>query len=397
MDQLLKWSRPFVLAVFIGGIAAGGVLAGQTGVSQSGAVTTYTPPSDVVIDYQHAKPMPLPMAHTKPLRPLEGGVSVQKSGVPKFVPGSPGTGVMTPETWTPPVTKEAVGSEADIVTPQEYGTSNHPFTTSRVDLSGNSPSNRYPYRAAGKLYFKIGADTYVCSASLIDKGIIVTAAHCVADFGASTFYSGWKYVPAQSGATRPYGTWSVKTAYVLGSYLNGTDSCAEAGIVCENDVAVLVAAPKLGVYPGRATGWFGYGWDGWGFAPTSPNSALINQLGYPVTHDGGLKMQRTDSLGYVDSTSSNNTVWGSRQTGGSSGGPELVNLGKAAVLSGTDAGTDGDYNIVVGVTSWGYTSTLYKEQGASPFTSSNIGDTTIPDTLVYEACAAYPKACTLPP
>ena len=99
-------------------------------------------------------------------------------------------------------------------------------------------------------------------------------------------------------------------------------------------------------------------------------------------------MQRTDSQGNVDATMANNTVWGSRQTGGSSGGPELVNLGIVASLNGTSVGTDGDSNIVVGVTSWGSTNTNVKRQGASPFTSDNV-------LLLYnDACGDFPKACT---
>ncbi len=98
-------------------------------------------------------------------------------------------------------------------------------------------------------------------------------------------------------------------------------------------------------------------------------------------------MQRTDSQGYVDGAAAGNTVWGSRQTGGSSGGPEVVNLGYVANLNGISVGSDANTNVVVGVTSWGYTDQVYKAQGASPFTSNNI----VP--LVNAACSAYPKAC----
>jgi hypothetical protein len=95
-------------------------------------------------------------------------------------------------------------------------------------------------------------------------------------------------------------------------------------------------------------------------------------------------MQRTDSLGYVDPASSDNTVWGSRQTGGSSGGPNLVNLG---IPGRFDGNWMIDFNIVVGVTSWGYTDTSIKIAGSSPFTSRNI------TVLVDEVCSAYPDAC----
>ena len=151
----------------------------------------------------------------------------------------------------------------------------------------------------------------------------------------------------------------------------------------------LRLAPQSGAFPGTRTGWLGYGWNGYGF--NTVNLALINQLGYPVSHDSGNRMQRTDSEGFVGSAASfsGNTIWGSRQTGGSSGGPEVVNLGVLAALSGgISVGAEAAFNIVVGVTSWGYTNQAVKQQGASPFTSTNI----VP--LVNAVCTALPAACS---
>ena len=65
-----------------------------------------------------------------------------------------------------------------------------------------------------------------------------------------------------------------------------------------------------------------------------------------------------------------------------------VNLGIPPSLNGTGAGTAATHNIVVGVTSWGYVSTLEKEQGASRFTSGNV------PVLVSAACSATPAACS---
>jgi hypothetical protein len=48
-----------------------------------------------------------------------------------------------------------------------------------------------------------------------------------------------------------------------------------------------------------------------------------------------------------------------------------VNLGIRGTLS-TPVGSEGNSNIVVGTTSWGYTSSAIKQQGASPFLSTNI-------------------------
>lgn len=396
MNRLIvKVGWLFLIAVFLVGMTTSGVLAGQGQVSSMNGVTAYTQSSQEregsTIDYQNAKPMPMPMVDTPPLGSFEGGASVEDLGIPGFEPGSPGTGKMSLQTWAPGTEGEII-DEADVPIPQEYGASNHPFTTSRVDLKKNDPSKLYPYRAAGKLYFKIGTGSYVCSASLIKKGLFVTAAHCVAAFGKEKFYTAWEYIPALSGSLKPYGTWKVTKAYVKTSYYDGTDPCSTPGIVCENDVAVLVVTPQETTYPGTKTGWFGYGYNGYGFAlvpaPINQKAALITQLGYPVSHDSGLMMQRTDSPGLLVSDLVNNTVWGSRQTGGSSGGPELVNFGKAAALSGgVLVGADASFNYVVGVTSWGYIDQAVKQQGASPFLSSNI------KSLVTTACTDYPAAC----
>ena len=379
----------FIALVFIA-VAAGGVWAAGT-VTSSKGVTVFTPTGKAAgaIDFKNAKPMPLPQATTEPVSPWENAAPAANMGTPGFSPGNLGSSKKAIPSILFDAADEVDSQFEDPIGPQEYGTSSHVFTTSRVDLSTNNESKVYPYRAAGKLYFKIGTSTYVCSASLIKRGIIVTAAHCVANFGQSQFYSGWTFIPALSGTTAPYGQFTVAQARVLTSYYNGTDSCYNSGVVCTNDVAVLVANKNTsGYYPGSYTGWLGYAWNGYGFATfNSAKVAQISQLGYPVSHDGGIKMQRTDSMGYVNTTMSGNTVWGSRQTGGSSGGPEVVNLGVAASLSGTTYGSDATYNLVVGVTSWGYTSTAVKEQGASPFTNGNIAN------LVNLSCAAVPAAC----
>ena len=138
------------------------------------------------------------------------------------------------------------------------------------------------------------------------------------------------------------------------------------------------------VYIGSKTGWFGY-WYGGGF---TNGITEITQLGYPCDLDNCQLMERTDSQGFQSSSLSNNTIIGSLMTGGSSGGPWVVNLGTPPTLSGGDAfGAFSGYDLVVGVTSWGYTDLTIKQQGAAPFTSGDI------QTLHTTACGAFPKAC----
>ena len=371
----------------------------RTGVTQQGDVTILTVPSVQAqasasgIDYTNAQPMPLPSAPSRSgsglLDPLNAQVSL---GTPSYSAGSQGDGIMSPVL----LGKPAAGNSNDV-TPQEFGTFNHPFSTSQIDLGGLATNTAYPYRAAGKLFFQktVGGGTWVCSAALIKRGIVVTAAHCVANYGASQFYTNWHFDPGYRNGIAPYGDWTAAQVWIKTRYYNGTDACAVYGVVCPDDVAIIVLASQSGAYPGTSTGWFAYGANGWGFTalnaappgPIGPQVTQITQLGYPVCLDNGQYQERNDSYGYVDANSSNNTVIGSLMCGGSSGGPWVVNLGKPPVLTGTTAGTYPDHNVIVGVTSWGYVSTLPKEHGASPFTSYNVV------SLVNSACTSVPAAC----
>jgi V8-like Glu-specific endopeptidase len=364
--------------------------AAQSQVRTTGATTTLALPSQTSqlgaqIDFANAKPMRMPAANVAAPSPAKAMASaldpLEIFGRPGAEDGGSGTGEQTPV---------RLAARQDIpqgsgIEPEEFGTSAQPYTTSRAKAMGDMTTNYYPYRAAGKLFFKIGANSFLCSASLIKPGIVVTAAHCVANYGQSQFYSGWTFVPAYNNGSAPYGTWTAASATILTKYYNGTDSCAQFGVICPDDVALLTLNSQSGSYAGNSAGWFGYGWDGYGFNASS--QALITQLGYPVALDGGLLMERNDSQGFVAPSLSNNTIIGSLMTGGSSGGPWLVNFGLPPSLSGISFGSAASHNIVVGVTSWGYTDTSVKQQGASPFTSGNIVK------LVTRVCTATPAAC----
>jgi V8-like Glu-specific endopeptidase len=347
--------------------------------SQNG-VTGITVGSAEAIDFVNAKAMPLPanFSAPDPGAHLQSLLSNTSLGTPGVSAGADGNGAQNSIFLGTPAASEG-GIES-----QDYGTQNHPFTTAKADLNGGATNTFFPYRPAGKLFFKIGSSNYICSASLIKKGVVVTAAHCVANYGKKQFYGSWQFVPGYRNGSAPYGVWTVRTAYVLSAYYNGTDGCYQYGVICPDDVAILLLNPSGSSYPGTATGYYGYGWNGYGFVGTLTQ---ITQLGYPAGLDNAAYMERNDSYGYRNSTYSNNTVIGSNMNGGSSGGPLIVNFGIAPTLTGETNGSAPSREVVVGVTSWGYTSTAPKEQGAAPFTSSNI----VP--LVSAACTAVPGAC----
>lgn len=350
------------------------------------------PAKSATIDYANAKAMPLPTATNAPATIAAATAKAAvASGPSGATAGFVGNGKTSPVTF--PAPKTPVATDGGFSS-QAYGTSKHPYTTALADASGLRVTSAYPYSAAGKLFFKEGTDSYVCSASLIKRGLVVTAAHCVMQYGSKTYYTGHVFVPGyyESGSTAyaPFGQWKAAAIVAPSAYFNGTDVCADGatGVVCQNDVAVIALKSQSSAYPGTKTGYFGYAYGTYSYADNK--TAQITQLGYPVALNYGGRMERTDSTGFVDSTAVNNTVIGSQQTGGSSGGPWLVNFGMAPTITGdAGAGQEAARNRVVGVTSWGYTNSAVQEQGASLFTSTNIA------ALVSRICnsTTYKAVC----
>jgi len=308
--------------------------------------------------------------------------------------------------------------------PNAYGNMSPfaPYTMSRVSASALGVTNlasqvgvtSAPWRATGALYFKVGSATGACSASMIRPGILVTAAHCVYDFGAKSnagFHTNFRFYPAlYANRAPPYGIWTATAEYISSSYYNGTDTCLSTGVFCNNDIAIIVMARNAKkLLPGRVVGWYGYGWNGYSFATSFGGETLasITQLGYPVAFDKGYAMERNNGIGaYFTTGNLKNTLMGSPMTGGSSGGPWLVNFGTVpAMVSPATTGSSPAMS-VIGVTSWGYTTPGSELVGASWFGenvefpkaayldshkvnrgSGNIG------FLIAQACTAYYDHC----
>ncbi len=373
---------------------------------QAAANGTVAPPAAAKAAAASANPAP-PAGPYKSALPLASQAEFQageKAAAASVMAGAPGSS----------------GDSGAEAAPMAYGTSTAPYTTKRVAVTtfgtsttaANTPVNSYPYRATGKLYFKEGSDTYVCTASLVKKGVLVTAAHCVFNYGkgASGWYSNWTWCPANvNSAGGAYGCYSGVQPRILTPYYNGTDVCTQSGVVCNNDIATIVLAPKGTVHAGTTVGFYNYGWNGYAYSTTAvlggARAVQITQLGYPVAFDSGYQMERTDAVGwYYTSGNLRNTQIGSAQTGGSSGGPWIVNFGTNPVIntSQASAGTQ-PIQSVVGVTSYGSTTVGYNRQGASYFGQNtaypgasatyggygagNIGK------LMQDTCTANPTAC----
>lgn len=285
---------------------------------------------------------------------------------------APNTSGVKADTTAGPNAKGVMTKDGpDYFTTRAFGTFGLPYTTTRVQegnqsaagaTSANRLSTTYPYRTIGKLTFTQG----YCSASLIRRGVIVTAAHCIQNFGSGgAVFTNFQFRPGHYGATgataaqvAPHGTWNAWSFVRPATWANGTD--IGCGAARDNDLAVIALRKNAnGQFAGNLVGWMAYGWNNYSFV-TSPktgnlHTAAVSTLGYPALMDSGTIMQRTDGPTYTTAVCNAGQLWqGSNLTGGSSGGPWVVNFsGRNAVLSGGAVLGTQSTMAVIGVTSWG--------------------------------------------
>jgi Trypsin len=275
--------------------------------------------------------------------------------------------------------EETSRSRLDAAMPRAFGSFGIPYTTARVGLgagtstaaptSPNFLSATYPYRASGKLLFSVAGETYFCSATVIRRGLVLTAAHCVQDFGGgSSFYRSFTFRPAHYGRTgatsaqiQPYGAWTANAVSVASSWSNGTDP--GCGAARANDIAILAMQPSKNRFIADVVGRIKVATGLYSFVSSARTgnlaTASVTALGYPGLIDAGRIMQRSDGPTHVvrpcgSSNTTRNLTQGSNFTGGSSGGPWIVNFGIGAgtPFFGAVPGNESEMRIV-GVTSWG--------------------------------------------
>jgi hypothetical protein len=255
-------------------------------------------------------------------------------------------------------------------TRQAYGAHRIPYTSTRVQLGSSSYNSTVgpnflgtttPYRQVGKLR----TDQGDCTATLIRRSVIVTAAHCIQDFGSrSNIGSGFTFVPGYygPGATAaqraPYGEWRWAALWRPASWANGTDT--GEGAARNNDIAVIILRKNsANRFLGDLIGWLGYSWNNYSYvaSPLTGNLrvAAVSTLGYPSGIDDGEIMQRSDGPSYLTTESGALLMTqGSNFTTGASGGPWIVNFFSVApvLAEGSVIGTHPN-RAVIGVTSFG--------------------------------------------
>jgi V8-like Glu-specific endopeptidase len=286
-----------------------------------------------------AVPFPIPAgrAAQRPARPAPAAAPVRvksqssPSGRPSVEPIPAEVRLLEPvdsETREP----GTVGSRV----PASRGLSEAPFTTSRVFPTDSV--TEYPNRLAGKLFFSNGTSGSYCSAAVIQRRLLITAAHCLYSPVLNRYHSGFLFIPAYFADAAPFGKWTAARARVPQGWINGGSrlpSEFDFGTIELNDASNNVRI-------GDRLGWFG--WETY-----AAIGKHLTQIGYPLSLDDGNRMILSQSVGR-ENLSSKNVYIGSAQGRGSSGGPWIKDYG---VQPAGQILTDGAaFNNIVAVTSY---------------------------------------------
>lgn len=226
-----------------------------------------------------------------------------------------------------------------------------------------------PYRSTGLYVFQAADGLYYrCTATLINQAILVTAGHCVHDGSGSD--TGWN----QSGVFYPgytarFSTSGQRFGYCQVTGLTTTTEWYNTGALGQgSDVAMAVCGRLTSAswayvnnrLPGEALGYFGFC-----YSNCILDYNFLTQLGYPANYHDGNQMTVSQHLAETVVQGGPDYVYGTGMGGGSSGGPQVQNIGRLWDLS-VDRGQNTARNVIYAVTSWGYDDDSLKIGGAAP-------------------------------
>ena len=290
---------------------------------------------------EQAQPYPMPTQSGSPST-AEGTLvpMAEPTGEPGAVSGMLPGGVKLPEPASQVITS----------TTQPQHTPYHDFIPyTRWSLIGRY--DKYPNFAILKMFFSQDhdgngtVDNFVCSASTVGVHAAWTAGHCVTNnLSGAGANGGWSsnvlVCPVYDNGVHPaHGCWAWAQLHTLAAYQNGGNGNVDFGGVSTQPTGTVIAG-SLGAH----TGGLGFAWN------QGRNQHWIG-MGYPAgaPFAGGKIIMAASGYGYDDDWSPDSILsvaMGSNLTGGSSGGPWIIQYG----LPGQVAG--GGNNYVNGHNDW---------------------------------------------
>ena len=262
-----------------------------------------------------AQPYPLEILPNEPAVSLE---LAKPDGAPGIIPGSP------PEVGQ----RTTTNSEETLAFSQATVTGyNYPPPFARYQ---NFDSYQvYPYSTVGVLFFKQAGVPFRCSAASIGNNGIWTAGHCIhkgdgeLDADGNVIDQGtWStevvFAPAYQNGATPYGVWSVFELWITPEWFTSQDLRYDMGGVVLNDYGDTISQVVGNL----------------GFAYNMDDSLHWMNIAYPSAPPffGSTQQICAGSFAYTDTSmpAPFPVAMGCDMTGGSSGGPWILNFGGSA-------------------------------------------------------------------
>ncbi|SDJ40486.1 V8-like Glu-specific endopeptidase [Nonomuraea maritima] len=186
-------------------------------------------------------------------------------------------------------------------------------------------------RTTGRIFFTTQGRNASCSGTAVtsaNKSVVMTAGHCVKMNGA--FHTNWVFVPGYANGNRPYGTWAA-TRLLTTQQWNAREDI-------NFDVAAAVVAPLDGKALTDVVG-------GQGVAFNQPRGRQMHAFGYPAAppYDGA-RLIYCGGRTFDDPFTSDDLGLTCDMTGGSSGGPWLLNVNESTGLGTQNSVNSFKYN-----------------------------------------------------
>ena len=181
-----------------------------------------------------------------------------------------------------------------------------------------------PATTTGKVFFSTANhENWVCSGSTVNsngRDSVITAGHCV--FGSlggevpgEGWHSNWVFVPDYSNGSAPYGVWTAKELWAPTAYVNNQDEGDDMG-------GAVLNTNAYGQHIVSVVGGQGFAWN-WAA------DQAVYDFGYPAAAPfNGQTLQYCNGSEFNWSSEVSSTMGlACNFTGGSSGGPWLMDFG----------------------------------------------------------------------
>jgi hypothetical protein len=189
--------------------------------------------------------------------------------------GATGTQTLAPLNYTAAAAALSAGggySGAD----GGLGNESFPATMGMMSLVGNPLRSQFPYRMNVKLLMRWGSNYFVCSGSMRDANVVLTAGHCVYDTSLNAWADEvWVY-PAWDGNGSLFGPPSIVNWY---GWAHSTTLGSWTGWTVNHDFNFDIGAVGMDRAAGFLTGWFGWAYGG---DCTFATTTVYNSASYPA-------------------------------------------------------------------------------------------------------------------